>query len=115
MHYDPKPFVAAGIAFLDSQEGCQLNNWPNKINLLRFDLSDPEDCVLGQLFDSFNRGKNRLELTVGRSAELGFVSSAAAADGFDIDDPMQREMSVKQYAALTAEWRSSIERLRAAD
>lgn len=56
--------VAAGIALLNEKEWSE--PWYNVINLDKLDISDPQDCVVGQLFPAgYSVGLNMLGLGLG--------------------------------------------------
>jgi hypothetical protein len=57
--------VAAGIALLNEREWSA--SWYFQIDLNRFDIDDPWNCVLGQLFaeDGYMGGLRALNLTLG--------------------------------------------------
>lgn len=57
--------VKAGAEFLDSKVSefpITLEDWRGKINTYALDLSSPNNCILGQLFNGYTRGKEGLGL-----------------------------------------------------
>ena len=66
--------VKAGAEFLDSKVSefpVTLEDWRGKINLYALDLSSPRNCILGQLFSSYTRGKEDLGLYDTEGCECG--------------------------------------------
>lgn len=65
--------VKAGIKFLDENYN---GNWREKINLDKLDISDHENCVLGQLFVSYLIGIIKFVSVYGyNSYSMGFNDS----------------------------------------
>jgi hypothetical protein len=101
--------VAAGAAWLDANRP----GWWQRINLATLDLGDPCRCVLGQDFGGFGKGVSAVGGDLARwmktCANLGFYSSRDAA-GTYVPTEIERE-----YAALTAAWRTLITARRNAE
>jgi hypothetical protein len=89
--------VAAGAAFLDEHEP----GWWKRIDLPSLDLSDCEDCVLGQLLGCYEDGLTELGLDCEQSIFLGFGESGLLIDECDYDE-------------LTTEWKRVITGRRSA-
>lgn len=88
--------VAAGMAFLEERRPYAAG----EINLNWLDIRDCFDCALGQLYGSFDMGREALGLSVLAADEMGFTcaSTADASDAAGDDE----------FAELTAEWRRVI-------
>ena len=93
--------VGAGAAFLDR---CQ-PDWIRQIDLQKLDMSDPQDCMFGQIFGSFEEGIFRIEL--GSHARQEALPEESL--GFEaIADQSHTAQMIAEYAALTDEWRRVI-------
>jgi hypothetical protein len=66
--------VGRGIELLDRRgpEG-----WRQLLNPERLDISQPEDCVLGQLYGSYYAGCRALDLFLTDPADYGLVCTGA--------------------------------------
>lgn len=89
--------VRRGVAFLDAN----LPGWRNRINLGRFEMNEPESCILGQAHASRDYW-----LAVNA---LGMSQTEAAAHGFTVhdygtydDDDDDNAMDLLQAAWLEA-------------
>lgn len=92
--------VAAGIDFLNGKEP----DWVDRIDLDNLDLMSGARCVIGQLEGDFGVGVDRLGLVGSqRWIAMGFYSS--------YDEPWTEVE--RDYAALTEEWKTQIEKIRA--
>jgi hypothetical protein len=60
--------VRDGVAFLNEQ----VPGWRTRINLQVLDLRNNEDCILGQLFGSYEEGTHALGLSPAWASLLGF-------------------------------------------
>lgn len=104
--YDPKPFVAAGVILLDAREPkwAKAPRWHHEIKLDELDMSEPCDCVLGQLYSDYRVGLQELDINDTKVAEYL---------GFNIPDGPD-ELRSARYAALAAAWTEVVtERLAA--
>lgn len=106
---DIRAAVWAGIGYLNVKSP----GWQKKVNLRRLDLSNPQHCVLGEVFGTYVRGKNALGLTGADSrssevAALGFYLPVPLADdGSGRPHPNGSTIIAVQYNRLTAEWRAA--------
>lgn len=89
--------VAKGIAFLDER----LPGWRRIVDRRRLDLSECDRCIVGQIFDGFDRGRGILGLTASEAERLGFLIRQPA----DASDDRIAEV----YRPLTEAWREVIE------
>ncbi len=62
--------VLAGVALLDDK----VPNWRDLVNKRFFDINDPRQCVLGQVFGRYCTGINKLGITFRDAKEYGFVT-----------------------------------------
>jgi hypothetical protein len=80
--------VAAGASWLDQNQ----SGWEERIDPVRLDLSDAEDCILGQLYGGFYYAPVELDATY----RYGFdIDTRSAAHGRSID----------RFDQLTEAWR----------
>lgn len=80
--------VAAGIEFLNEREHVTVPaNWRQRIDLERLSIASGFDCVLGQLFGTYDEACTMLDLSYDRAVELGFTAA-----------------SVTQYSPVTEAW-----------
>jgi hypothetical protein len=79
--------VAKGTALLDEK----LPGWWRAINLVRLELNDCQDCLLGQLFGDYDDGLPELGLSDRAAAESGFAEPGFLLERTD-------------YPSLGAEW-----------
>ena len=92
--------VAAGVRALDV--GCP--GWAQKINLVRLDLGDCCQCVLGQVFDApslynpYSYGLWALNID-GRSREHGFSFEAEPGYTILLDKEWRRVIAARQGGA----------------
>jgi hypothetical protein len=136
---DVRPQVAAGVAFLDEADP----DWwkpggPDAIDLDELDLGEPRSCILGQrcpaeVLRAYRAGQRRPTEGDLYFAQLEHLSHLTAADeaakwasdhGFTVAiwvesgfrDVSQEalEGELPRFDALTAAWRTEIEKRRAA-
>jgi len=86
--------VKEGASYLDKKSP----GWDARINLARLDMSDPRICILGQLYNFYQIGNKRLNLTHRESKDLGFDSIS---------------ISGSAYRLITDEWIKLIKERRA--
>lgn len=86
--------VAEGATWLDSVRP----GWVEEINLDRFYMSDPSQCILGQLYGNFHTPLRSGVLTGPMAAARGFVTSY---------------FGCYSYAELSAAWVALIRARRA--
>jgi hypothetical protein len=102
--------VARGVAWLDANGP---SDWPNKVDLINFDVEDEKTCILTQLFvseDDSQRGDWDHTLLA-----AGLSYNSAGALGFD-EWQDAYDQSLRDYArynttpwsALDYEWRMAI-------
>jgi hypothetical protein len=92
-----KPRVRVGIQFLDDNGP---SDWRNLLAPGRIDLNDGTDCVLGQIFGDYLRGKDRLGICDRFAEAAGFAEPELDDDdSSDEDDPQ-----AARTRALTAAW-----------
>lgn len=60
--------VKDGAVYLDKQ----VPGWEHKVDLEILDMDYTRNCVLGQMYGSYRRGKDELEATNEKLRELGF-------------------------------------------
>jgi len=77
-----KARVEQGMALLQVKFG---EDWVEHINCETLDLSDGAECVLGQLYDSYDEGTDVLGLDQWGAANHGF-DVAPVPDGITHDD-----------------------------
>lgn len=96
--------VARGMALLDEQN----TGWVDDIRVISLDLSNTEDCVLGQLYGNYYVGCRRLY-----SDEF---TSKAIRDGFVISNwyRLWPPLMEAKYEELSMEWRHAISARRLA-
>lgn len=88
----------AGAAYLDSW--LRGRGWRGRINIERFDMNRSSDCVLGQLFGSYLRGLEKLNLPL-QGPEACLVRDL----GFAIYNPhLSRRAQAKARARLRSAW-----------
>lgn len=105
MHYDPKPLVTAGVAFLDSlrESRPELAAWEQAVDLETLNINYGWHCMLGQLFNHYTWACKDLKLNVNAVVSCGFRHDGTS--------PVSEH---DQCVALTAEWKRVIhERLAA--
>jgi hypothetical protein len=86
--------VEAGAALLDER----WQNWHNAIDLDTLNMGSERDCILGQLFGTYWKGKEVLNIMTG--ADYGFD---AVYDGYE------------EFPVLTEAWRGAVARRVRAD
>lgn len=80
--------VQAGVELLDRWRP----SWERSINLDDLDITDCEQCVLGQLYGDYEVGRQDLDMDATEAADRGFV-------GIEMDED----------EALNVMWRERIE------
>jgi len=75
--------VLDGAAFLDRKEGLlvQLHGWRSKIDVEKLDISDGDVCILGQLFDGYSDGVNKLSIDQSGQSEAAYGFAAGHVYG----------------------------------
>lgn len=97
--------VARGVALLDRVEP----GWFHRIDVNALNVANNRDCVLGRLYGDYSLGAKALGLNQDGAAEHGFqVTMFKGVFGFE-ESVLN---SLKEYPALTQEWRRVIEILR---
>lgn len=112
MNYDPKPFVAAGVAFLDSHREStpELKQWEREVDLETLDMNHGWHCMLGQLFGHYTFVTRPY---FSRQPRMNLDEFIAINCGFRHNEGLLVSEHA-QYTALTAEWKRLIgERLAA--
>ena len=84
-----KSRVQRGIALLDEH----VPGWEDKVDVMRLVLSSANSCVLGQVFDDYSAGVERLELSEEDASDHGFL--LGSSDGYT-------------YRELTAVWQETL-------
>lgn len=87
--------IQAGVDLLDRTKP----GWHDEIDLDELNLRSPGNCVLGQLFNDFDNGRDTLRLSEDGAKRHGFI--CAYTDGGC------------ECPALTPRWRERIETRRA--
>lgn len=87
--------VIKGAAVLDASAP---RLWREMIDLNTLDLSDGEDCVLGQVFGTYVDGLTALELPEDEAEEHGFYLACTRSS-----DDSECECG-RDYPALTQAW-----------
>lgn len=81
--------IQKGVEFLDQN----YPNWLDKVDVSELDLSDCHQCIMGQLFGHYIKGKRKYGgekmKKFGFSVEIGLLSD-------------------KQFEQLTEEWKQAI-------
>ena len=95
----PEIRVEAGAQFLDEQSP----GWHQRIRSSRLNITDMFDCVLGQLYTTYARGRRVCDLDLASSIRLGFTTGIRQ-DG--LITPWQS--MAEESHALEACWRSVI-------
>jgi hypothetical protein len=80
--------------------GEERPGWQQEVRLDVLDLQWTDECVLGQVYGSYDAGFDLLGLSAEDAVDLGF----AARVGISVTHA-EREWCEGQYAELTAEWR----------
>lgn len=93
----------AGFDFLTQHNGS--DEWIANINWDQLDMAVTDQCVLGQLYGSFQRGRVRLSLSMAQTEELGFflplnISPERAPNAWTIV-----ALWHEGYDQLTSTWR----------
>jgi len=88
--------VARGAGLLDQL----FPGWLDRVDLDRLDLSDPDGCLLGQMYGSYGLALSVLRISEVTAADYGFQAST-------------RWHPRRQFAVLTAAWRDLITSRRA--
>jgi hypothetical protein len=106
MSYDPKPLVAAGVAFLDSycESIPELEKWEYRVDLENLDMNYGWQCVLGQLFGHYDWVSHR---PLSRRPIIELDEPTAISCGFRHNEDIPVSERV-QYIALTDEWKRVI-------
>ena len=86
--------VKAGMALLDAWRP----GWQHQIDIPKLDISQPRDCILGQLAGGFSLGAAQLML----DQPEGFVGEPNWAIAYGFDGP------TRSYSSLTKEWKRQI-------
>lgn len=85
--------VAKGISMLNAQDP----NWRDWVDFETLELSSLGECILGQVFGSWGRGTEALNITGHRSAQT--------ENGFDLsEDEYYSEEVNDLWAELQSEW-----------
>ena len=71
--------IRKGIKFLDSE----IPKWRRLIDRDDLDLSDPRNCIMGQIFGDYDRGRDILGLDLEESEAMGFGLHDAKMDDAD--------------------------------
>src|SRR3989344_7097480 len=82
--------IASGVKFLDELEP----DWRSKVNARRLDISNPGDCILGQIFGDFMDGCSQLRIEPHKEA---------ARMGFNVLNP-NSPMGDREFEALNRGW-----------
>ena len=90
--------IARGLALLDEKVGP---GWEQRIDLEKLRLSSCKQCVVGQLFDEYDKGADILGF------ELG------SRYGFDVGMVHAPQTVWSEYQALTRAWKRAIRARRA--
>lgn len=75
---DLDPRVKDGVAYLDEH----VPDWADQIRIEAFDITDYNDCVLGQLYGAYDKGVRVHSLSVAAEHSLGFNVDSL---GFNVD------------------------------
>jgi len=89
--------VLKGIRFLDSNKP----GWRDSIEIEMLDLSDISECVLGQVFGSYEEGVYSFGIS---SAQVDDFLEVQSSYGFDLTHDELADDCVKHYESLTQEW-----------
>jgi hypothetical protein len=81
--------VDAGVNLLDRD----FPGWAEKIDLLIFDMSKLDSCILGQLFEGYHTGLDKLGVPRYTDDDIKC--------GFDVPN---EEINSESYKILTEEW-----------
>lgn len=100
--------VDSGIRYLNGKEDVipEIKNWSRKIDLTNLCLSDPDACVLGQLFGNYYIGRRRLNMSMEGTALLGMT--VTMTDTIHWAAPFGEPV----WDVLTDIWREQIKALR---
>jgi len=127
--------VRSGAGALDrSEPRYAMRHWWQKIDLDKLDLADRDECILAQLFGSYEYGLLVLHDAEGdeefavangfdidqdevRPPELADcdeddVDAWAERVGYDPEDPQGDHAAAREYQLLTSAWRALIEARR---
>lgn len=107
----PRERAARGATRLDEARP----DWFRDVDPDALDLNSTENCVLGQLYESYSEGLMRLKLrgTCCADCEDGATTPSDADLGFDVF--YDREIHADAFTALTAAWRDEVTRRLAAE
>lgn len=92
-----KKAAARGAKILDKS----FPNWWEKISLGRLRMSEPDTCILGQLYGSYKQGCEELDLKRRERIRNGFL--------------LPDEHHVTRYARLRLAWKTEIEKRLASE
>lgn len=96
--------VQRGIALLDKHLG---QGWVHRVNLDEFDLANPSDCIMGQLFNGwYYDGLDALGL--GR----GHANSLAHGFTWTGEQMHRKDGQETNYERIERQWKQTITRLR---
>lgn len=99
--------VACGVTFLDDI----MPDWRAKVDLEILDLSDPQVCILGQVFNSDTQEVS--PWTRGTWALADWLAENSYVEDEMTDSPVimfgfEHDIYVQSYDELEAEWRKVI-------
>jgi len=96
--------VERGCAILDAATP----GWQDRIDLETLDLSDPCQCILGQLYRTFGMGAIMLKLSWRETEEAGFAVNVITPTANTAD-------TAERYRQLTDTWRAVLRKERMPD
>jgi hypothetical protein len=91
MKLTPRERVARGVKLLDRR----VPEWHKKVKSENLDISNDEECVLGQIFGHYTTGFGKLVLESEEAVECGFYSQ----ESLDLD------LKAVEYRELTRCWK----------
>lgn len=101
---------AVGAALLDLELAYEDIPWYVRVDPDLLDQSDPNQCVLGQLFGYWIDGLKRLfpRLTLAGQYVAAERAGFWVNDGQPDGEPVKTDQSMARYAELTEQWRAAI-------
>lgn len=87
--------VRRGMTLLDTEEP----NWRYIIDLNSLDMSDCEECILGQIYGTYCEGRET----------LGIAGTDDSIYGFDISPEISKVLHKNAYRRLQKAWQRALE------
>lgn len=93
-----KERVKKGIEFLNNE----IPKWKEEIEVDMLDLGSCRRCILGQIFDDYEEGLDKLDILESSASDYGFTLSQEVIDS-------DNEAKIKDdFECLTNAWRDAL-------